>query len=671
MPETINLPTDKLALANVIERHAEREEYRLSYRRAIWTVALWYLLGAREFHVFNPDSGEVAFTWLDNEGKLEFQSQEMLSAVDRVAGRLSSVDLRPLVTRTGDSLSQIRQRAVAQVIADSLINEQSLGAVTPQLAHIFTLLGSVGMQGHIVDHPTIGLTNDLEIIHPKELFPFPSLGEDYTKQRGIMRQRIVPIQFLKDRFGRRIMDNHKKMLVWEKQIGDQFDTEVGDVTAGVDIQFTQQTNAMEAGDKTQYQVVKVRELWVNGPGDLCARYVMASGDYIIEDIDTEGLEVYCPIGFARFMENGSFHGAGVFDLLFSVVREAEKMAKQLFQNIADIDRYGVLVMPHGSFSQNTMLRDVGRGLRVFPWEPDPISEGFRPFAITPFNSGDMPGKVAQFAIEQIDRVNPLQDLVREKGRVDSAIGLSFLDEQINRAMTTPSRGMQKLFGMVYRAITSDATREVMLSPRAIPVGHLTTDLAGAVIDPDSLEVTFRDNPLPDVSRLNFGVRQTHPRSEVARKQEALELQQRLQIDPDSFILFATKEGLDFAMWADEHQAAYETVVRNIVFLFGDGQTPGRVILVPEQAKPELQLRVLSAFMAGPVMMAASVEVQNEFIQYKRTLQEFLGMVLPTQVPNPDDLALLTRIEQQVGGLGPQGQAALPQGQPQLPQGAVA
>jgi hypothetical protein len=231
--------------------------------------------------------------------------------------------------------------------------------------------------------------------------------------------------------------------------------------------------------------------------------------------------------------------------------------------------------------------------------------------------------------------------------VDSAVGLSFLDEQINRAMTAPSQGIQKAFGDMYRSLVANASRELTMSPRAIPVQRLTVDLAGAVIDPQTLEVSFEKNPLPNVSRLAFGIRQRNPRSEVARKQEALELQQRLQIDPDTFILFAMKEGLDFAMWTDEHQSAYETVVRNVILLYGDGQVPGQVILVPEQAKPELQIRVLNAFMGGPMMMVASVEVQNSFSRYKQTLIEFMGLSLPEAVPNPDDLAMLTQIDQEL------------------------
>ena len=626
-----------------------REESRLSYRRATWLVATHYLMGVRQFDQYDPDSGHVRWSWTTQTGEMEFQSTELLSHIDRIQGRLMSSDFRPLVQRIGNSLPALRERAIAQVIADSLVGEQQLEDAKRDFGYIFTALGSCGITGHVVDHPTIGLTSDLEVIHPTELFPFPSLGRDHTKAHGMIRQRWVPLEWLKGRFGRKIKAHLQDMDWMTIQTGERMDPELNEsFPYGHEFRVNWgQGTGVPTGNPDEMDVVKIRETWLFGHKSTCTRHIITSGRATLEDLNLDGLEVYCPIGFARFMDNGTWHGAGAFDLLFPLVREAEKMIKQLFFNTRDMDRYGVLVMPQGSFNANSMLRDVGRGLRICPWEPDPISESFRPFAIQPFNSGDIPGRTAAFAQDQIDRVNPIRDLIQEKGRVDSAVGLSFLDEQINRAMTSPTQGIQKAFGDMYRSLVANASREISLSPRAIPVQRLTVDLAGAIIDPKTLEVSFTDNPLPNVSRLAFGIRQRNPRSEVARKQEALELQQRLQIDPDTFILFAMKEGLDFAMWTDEHQSAYETVVRNVILLYSDGQTPGQVILVPEQAKPELQVRVLNAFMGGPMMMVASPEVQNQFTRYKQTLIEFMGLSLPEAVPNPDDLAMLTRIDEQL------------------------
>ena len=649
--DPIKLTKDPMGLARIIDEHCEREQNRLSYRRASWLVALYYLMGARQFDVFDPVSGTVRYSYLDEDERLDFQSSELLSAVDKISGRLSSLDFRPLVQRVGSSLSSIRQRSIAQIMLDQVVSEHQLQRVVPQFNHIFTLLGSCGITGHMVNHPTVGMTADLEVVHPMELFPFPSLTQDYTKQRGLLRQRMVSMEYLKEVFGAKVTRNKEKLEFFTIKPGETFEQQTAnEYTLGSNVQYS---DTKVVGSDPKYdaiEVAKVRELWLKGPRDTVTRYVVTSGEYVIHDEDLEGREVYCPIGFARFMENGTFHGAGVFDLLFPLCREAEKLQKQLFKNIHDIDRYGVLVLPHGSFNANTMLRDVGKGLRVFPWEPDPISEGFRPFNITPFNSGDVPGKVSAFAVQQIDRLNPIRDLIAEKGRVDSATGLQFLDEQVNRAMNTPTAGVQAAWGDCYRAVLAGTVREVVFSPKTFTVDQLTLDLAGVVVDPETMAVSFEQNPLPSLSQLSFKIKDINPRSKVARKQEALQLQQQFQIDADTFMLFALKEGLDFAMWTDEHQSAYESVVRNCLLLYGDGKTPGQVVLTPQTTKPEMQIRVLNSFMAGPTMAVASAEVQNAFIEYHKTLMGFMGLVLPNALPNPDDMAMLGKLDQQMAQL---------------------
>lgn len=663
--DPIKLTKDPMMLARIIDEHCEREQNRLAYRRATWLVALYYMMGARQFDVFDPVSGTVRYSYLDEEEKMEFQSSELMSAVDKISGRLSSMDFRPLVQRVGSSLSSIRQRSIAQIMLDQVVSEHQLQRIVPQFNHIFALLGSCGITGHMVNHPTVGMTADLEVVHPMELFPFPSLTQDYTKQRGLLRQRMVSLEYLKDVFGPKVARNKDRLEYFTIKPGETFEQQTAnEYTLGTNVQYS---DTKVVGSDPQYdalEVVKVRELWLKGPRDTVTRYVVTSGEYVIHDEDLDGREVYCPIGFARFMENGTFHGAGVFDLLFPLCREAEKLQKQLFKNIHDIDRYGVLVLPHGSFNSNTMLRDVGRGLRVFPWEPDPISEGFRPFNISPFNSGDVPGKVSAFAIQQIDRLNPIRDLIAEKGRVDSATGLQFLDEQVNRAMNTPTAGVQQAWGDCYRSVLAGAVREVVFSPKTFTVDQLTLDLAGVVVDPETMAVSFEQNPLPSLSQLSFKIKDINPRSKVARKQEALQLQQQFQLDPDTFMLFALKEGLDFAMWTDEHQAAYESVVRNCLLLYGDGTTPGQVVLTPQTTKPEMQIRVLNSFMAGPVMAVATAEVQNAFIEYHKTLTSFMGLVLPNALPNPDDMAMLGRLDQQMAQLQGMQQGAPG---PQMPQ----
>tara|TARA_Y100001973_G_scaffold105713_1_gene179988 strand:- start:1240 stop:3114 length:1875 start_codon:yes stop_codon:yes gene_type:complete len=616
----------------------------------MWLLTYYYLNGMRRFDVFDPYTGRLSPNYLDEDGNMEFQSQELLSAIDRASARIASMDLRPKILRSGTSLPMIRQRATAQVLADALIAEDQIAEVSKTFAHIFTSLGSCGIQGHITNHPTIGLTADLEVIHPKEIFPFPSLNQDYTKKSGLMRQRMVPLESLIEKFGDKVKRNLDKMEFWETTIGNAVEDPTDDHAPqhqSVNPFNNQGYNESAVEDKMT--IVRVRELWLDGPRGTCSRYIICSGDYLIDDQDLSMTQTYCPIGFARFIENGSFHGAGLFDMLFSINREMERMLKSLFNNIRDLDRYGVVVMPQGSFNERSMLREVGKGLRMISYQPDPLNEKFTPFTITPHNAGDVPGKTAQFAKELMQGINPVQDLIQEKGRIDSATGLQFLDEQINRAMTNPTMGAIHAFGNMYRSIVSSASRELSLAPTPIPVKSLDLNLAGAIIDFKSSEISFQNNPIPNATNLTFTVNQIHPRSEVVRKQEAVAMFEKGLMDPDGLKLFALKEGLDFAIWLDEDQSAYETVVQNILTLFGNGVDPGQVVLTPHTSRPELQLRVLSSFMSGPLMSQADPEIVDQFKSYREALLQFMGHSLPAMVPNPDSVALFN---EQGPGPGP-------------------
>lgn len=511
-------------------------------------------------------------------------------------------------------------------------------------------MGSCGITGHMVDHPTIGLTSDLEVVHPKELMPFPSLGMDHTKARGMIRQRVVPMKFLRDRFGDKVINKNKeRMDAWSWEYGHDME-EPADSPGNGYVLSSASSGAMNGiPNDSDLEVVKVRELWLDGARGTVSRYVVSSGDVVLHDLELDDVEAYCPIGFARFMDNGTFHGAGLFDLMFGIVREMERLLKSLFNNIRDIDKYGVLVMPQGTINERAVMRDIGKGLRYMSYSKDALlGDDFKPLVIQPFNAGDVPGKVAQFAKSISDSLSPVQDLIAEKGRVDSASGLQFLDEQISKAMTNPTSGVQAAFGGMYKSLVQKASKEMLLSDRTIPVNKLTLDLAGAVIDPEEGTVNFKKNPIPNFSQISFTVKDTSPRSEVVRKQEAMGLLQAGLTDPEGVKLFALKEGLDFAMWMDEEKSAYESVIRNILLLYGDGQQTQQIVLTPHTTRPDLQLRVLSAFMANPIMTLASPAVQDAFKAYRESLISFMGQSLPAMVPNPDDVAIVN--PQMAGGV---------------------
>lgn len=676
MLDGVSLPKDKLSLARVMRTHAAREEMRMMYRRTMWMLAWYYFNGVRNFQTFDVRTGKVAGEYVNANGDLEFQSQELLNRANQVIARLMSMDIRPLVLRNGLSLGAIRSRATAQVILDSLTDAALLQRVGRDLATTFTFMGSAGISTSLGDDPTIGLTADFEVVHPREILPWPSLGMDLSKQRGIMRQRTVPLEFLENVYGNKVRRHLEDMEYYETELGATSTNwgVYGDsmyplggspmvVGGGGATGWGSGGGAGGTGDTakdTTYKVVVIRELWMYGTRGTVCHYACTSGDHVFSSEDLDGMGVYCPLSFHRFMETGAFHGAGIFDMLYPIAREHERLVSALFNNIRDSDRYGVIVMPTGQWNLKNVLQDVGRGLRVLPWEPDPIAEGFKPFPIQPWNTGDAPGRVSAMAKDLMDSIDPIKDLIENKGRVDSAEGLAFLDEQSRQTLTQPSDGFVGIWAGAYRSAAQQASKALLLSQRSLPVTNMTTDLVGAVIDPETGDVSFKKNPVPDVARLIFTVKNINPRSELARKQEGL-LMAKTKAElglPDwnGFILFALKEGLDYALWMDDARAAYEAVTRNIILLFNDGVQPGEIMVAPQWSRPELQLMVLTAFMGDVPLTMASPEVQDAFLAYRDDLMSFMGMVLPSAIPNPEDAALLNATAPMPGL--PQGDGAM-------------
>ena len=143
--DVIRLPKDKELLARVIDNHAQREERRLRYRRMVWLLAWYYLNGARRFDIFDPVSGQIKPFYLDEEGRMEFQAQDLLVEINRVAGVIMSMDLRPWIRSTGTSLEVQRNKARGMVILDSMVSEDQLEGVKRDFAYCLTCYGSVGI----------------------------------------------------------------------------------------------------------------------------------------------------------------------------------------------------------------------------------------------------------------------------------------------------------------------------------------------------------------------------------------------------------------------------------------------------------------------------------------------------------------------------------------------
>lgn len=665
----ITLTTDKETLAKIMRDHRDRCISYYAYRRMQWALAWHYLQGIRNFKVWDPMNRRLIADVLDDEGRMEHVGQELLKSANEVAGVIQGMDLRPKVDTQGSSLDAQRSRAIAQVFADATINDDHVRTIKARFAWNIACLGFCGLYSS-VERKGDRIQGQLEIVHPRELFPFPLPGEDVSKVRGLFRIHYVTKAYLEEEYGKaKVAANLDKLEWWESMAGNAFD-QIGENestmywTQGKGMPRTSFSSEFRGSGKESTKdtlgIVRVMHLWLYGDNNTVSRYVCASGGVILQDEDLRQMESACPISYARFMEDGTFHGQGMFDLLFSTHRKSELLDKFLANSTLDLERFPITLLPQGQINQNQFLQDVGRGLRVAFWEPDPTSsEGINPVLITPFNPGDVPGRVAQYMKEGMRNLSPVKDLLSEKGRVESAAGLAVLQEQMTQAMTVSTGNIVDCWGQIWKSIVQKAAFESVGTDASLPVNTLTLDLAGAVIK--NGRVSFPDNPLPDLSMVSFTIRSVSPKNTVARKEEAYRIWQLgIETDPIAFKLAAHREGFDLPLWMEEEKGAHDMAVESILTVFNDGETPGELVVTPYTTRPEIFLRVFNGFITGPIAQKASVEVINALGQLRNTMIDFMGLTLPNAIPNPDDAAMLSA---GIGGSGmPQGSVpALPPG----------
>jgi hypothetical protein len=650
------LPAEDEACVRAINNHCDRMSGAMSARWTRWLLASLYMQGYRVFSAYDQHNVKITTAELNTGGEFPLKTSDLLTSVNKIIGLLTSIDLRPKVNREGLSLAAIREKAMAQVIADAVFSKDTLDRIAPDFALFFALYGSCGLCGDLKDSPKVGPTCEVEVVHPREVIPFPDPGADHTKVRGRIRERYVPLDNLRGVYGNdEIAKKLGSMATYEKAIGTYHEPMIYAPVWGTNAS----PNPMPAAtgsSKTTYTVAKYRETFIIGDRNTLVEYVASCGNALLYRRRYDEGQAYCPLSWARFMENGSFHGSGMFDVLFSLIREFEKFIEDLIHNTKSIDRYPTVILPHGTISEKVVMRDTGHGQKFVFANPEPRFDGnppLRPITIAPHNAGEMPGKTAAYLRQIIDQTTPVRDLIREKGRIDSFPALQFLSEEDSKSVTQPITAMSMAYGDLFRYGVSAAINRYTTKPAPIPISRLDLNLLGAVIDFEKSTVTFSGNMIPDVSRLSFNIKRS-PQSEALLKQEAQNLAMFRanlsggQGDWQNFVLTCLERGIDIPMWIEPEKAAYRMVVQNILTVYNDGTFPGFVFITPHTENPDLQLRVLNSVMAAPEMRLASHRVVDAFIMYRSELMQMTGSVLPPQVPDP-----YAGVEQPGAGMMPQ------------------
>ena len=673
-----DLPTDPASLVEILDAHVERQRWEFNPRHAWYSVYNAYGNGVRRFRALDLEGGRVDWSFVDENGKIAYRHTKLPALVDRITTRATALDWTPKVKREGVSLQSVRQQASAQTFLRHLVRPANFDAPFTEYAWMVAAYGFGGFCATVVPHPTLGMTVEFVPIHPAELYSFPTVIMDPSKQRGLMWRRFAPLAHLEERFGKKaISAKRAKLDTWETTFGENLELNDNVEPRGVgggspSRARTDRTGGLytRASGSNSQTVAELRDLWLFGPLGDVTRYIVQCGDAILLDKEFEPGSYYCPIHTARFLQSGSFKGLGVYDLLWSVNRQTETMFEQLFENVRKLEQYPVMMLPHGAFDANVDFKATKFGMKYGYYTPDPFGGKSQPIPISPVNSGAFPVQVAQAGMAVSQDILPEGSILGgdAPGRVDREGALRFLEAQTFNPIMSYLASLRLSLVGCYRSILSQASDLVATGEAFLPVTVVDSSMAGLVLTEGEAGQQRFDpsrNPLPDPCAIDLTVVDEEPRTGESRKMEAIQMQQMGLQSPRDTLLLLLKEGLDPAVFCPDVQGAIRRTDANIAILYGDGETPGQVVLTPQTEVPWVAIRLVKAFMADPAFSAASTEVQDSFWDYLQYLMAQLQPVLPTGMPNPDDLALATIGEQtlaaQGGGQNPTPNPAPPSG----------
>ena len=662
-----NLPKDPESLVTILANHVQAGERMMATHVARWTIADLYLNMVRDFSVVNFSTGRIqgrgVFDVDAKTGEIKYTHQQLLAQFDRIRSRFASLDVSPKIEAKAQTLQTLRQRGVAQVLADSVRHPPHIERINDQLSIMFCLYGCAGLSASLKNHDAVGLGADFEVIPPWELFPYPLLGRDPTKQQGLLRRRFVSEAFVIAQFGARAFRRAKKDGKLRSvrirfgrdpnQITHSF-TET-DTSAGFATSRTALTKPVGRGgrvsEKTELEVYEITEAWFDGPFDTLDRYIVKVSDWIAVDEDLSKTARFCPIGYGQFVNAGRFWGYGVPDILMPANRWAERLLQRVFQNVEEADRFGFLVMPPDMGNDEITARDVGFGLRVIKYTPDPYGANVTPTVVQPATTGAFPGQIAQLALSIQQSLLPESPLAGGQSAFRRAAdfqSISLIDEQARQTLSNAQSAYARIWGTVDRSLVSDVARTFergelvsgggrVTTTVSVPVSRIDESILGVVIQNDG-RIDLSMNPLPNPAALDFTIRDRNPRSQTARKGEALGLLKAGMTSPDAVELLGIDESLDFAIWNPDKKNTARRTKLNIITLFGDGQFSDRIIVNPDVEIPSIAIRILQSFMASPEFQLADPAIQNEFFRYLNLEKSLLQPVLPEGLPSLNDLA---------------------------------
>jgi hypothetical protein len=659
-------PTSKDELAESLEEATAASLAEQSVQSVEWWVNHLYLQGARRIYVKNWSTGEVQATYENEQGELQFRYEALLQQYRTELGRILRMNVDPAVDREGYGLDAVRNSGVAQAILSYMVSRvgpTGKKAILSRFGQALLKYGTAGLLHYRCQGTNIGDRTCVEVVPPWELLPLPANVESLDDLRGLVRRQMVPYNWVQT-LGLDLGNDETELDVKELPYGSM-PTGAGPETYADYIweggswkerrasQFSKSRRRSEKKDPEHQKWVTLEEVWLFGPQDTLARYIVKVGmrigmDEPYYDYKTGKMleRVVCPLAVGRYIPTGRFWGRSFVGPLLGLNYEVEKMLGNQFQVVSDMESHGMLVIPTTSGITKRQIRKKERRKVVFA-EPDPVSPNSEVTQIAPFNPGDFPAKIAGLGVDLQDKLAGQSELYGgdAPGRVDSASALGFLHEVGNINLVATLNEIAEAFTQVYSSMLQTAHREAAgeveegeapSTDRGFKIPILDDRMIGVVVDPVSGEVSLDNNPVPQPWEVSIDVRERNPKSVSQMKQEAGAMLKAGIITPLDFRILNEREGLGFPVVSRGDWEAYRKATVQKILLFNDGESPGTVIGGVEYDRPDIMLMVLGEFMTSIEFSVASPEVKNAFIEMKNAYGQLLGK-FPEQLQGVDQM----------------------------------
>ena len=654
MSYSFYLPKDKKQSAEVISKLIAEGKSRRNPRAVRWWTANAYMQGIREFSALDYSKGSVTIGYQDESGVLKLRYEEITAKYQAQLGRLLGLDISPRVNKKGVSLDGLRKASTGQVVLDAAMPQDKVSRLKLDIMPPILLYGTIGVGLWFEGADSQGI----EVIMPWEILPIPVDISGPTDVRGLIRVRYVPLDWVKNLAitpsGKKIYEGLDEYSVPAGQMPVQIDSTgegILSTTASGGGFFVKAANNKDAGnawgtkggkkkDEENMSITQLVEVWTETSDGYIAEYRVYAGISKLAELyrhDHSADKYFMPVRIIRGISVGSFWGNSYVDQLIPMNHEIEIALSGIFQAASDYDTYGFQLWPT-TLGDPQMAERGQDGIKRIRYEPDYTCPDLKPENIMPAKMTNAQIQAVTVAAQMMDKIaNQPSELMSgdAPGRTDSASALGLLYETSGIPLSPTAKNIAEGLSGVYRAMLR-ILKDNWSDSKVVNISNLDDSLAGIVLDAESGTLSLSQNAIPFPDEVSITIASEKPVSEAQQKAELKEALKEGRITLDEFNFEIRKRGLDLPVGQEARWQNYRRAMMENIILFGDGKTPGKVIVSPNDVH-DVHLSVLLAFVARPEFFASSVQVREAFQAHVDEHKYSLG-TYPEQLPNIEDTA---------------------------------